>query len=150
MSNEVPETFSMPLAGRDIEFRKPLLGQILVLNRLAQRGIKAAREGDDEERGRAMTASVARTLDFIETLIVHDEDKIFVEDAMLAGTIDWADVMKVLAGGRESDDTPDDEAPRPIARAPKKKAETADAAVTKMAAARPAAKTVASRGRTER
>lgn len=140
----------MNLAGREVLFRTPLLGQILVLNRMAQRGIKAAKDGDEQERTKAMTNSVARTLDFIETLIVSDEDKAFVEDEMLAGTIEWQDVIKALAGGRERDDTPDDEAPKPIKRAPRKSPKAAPVDLSAKKSAQVVAKPVASRGRAKR
>lgn len=139
MSDDVAETFTMTLAGREINFRTPLLGQILVLNRLARRGLAAAKDGAEQERANAMTASVARTLDFIETLIVSDEDKVFVEEQMLAGTIDWQDVLKALAGGRDKNDTPDDEPPKPVKRVAKKSPKAA-----------PAATKAVTRGRTKR
>lgn len=150
MSDEVPETFTMVLAGREITFRTPLLGQILVLNRMAQRGLAASKDGPDEQRTQAMTTSVARTLDFIETLIVSEQDKVFVEDQMLAGTIDWQDVMKALAGGRDRDETPDDEAPKPIKRAPKKSPKAASVDLTGKKPAQIVAKPVATRGRAKR
>ncbi len=57
---------------------------------------------------------------------------------MLAGNIDWPEIMAVLGGGK--DDTPeDDESPKPVKRAPKKSPKAA-----------PVAKSVASRARTKR
>lgn len=132
MSDEVSDVFPLTLAGREIMFRRPKLGQVIVLERTARRLMKQA-ESDGKDQGEAMTIAVVRTLDFIETLMVHDADKQFVEDQMLAGSIDWQDLMKAMTGEGDSG-TADDEAPKPRKR-------------VKAAAA---AKTVASRGRTKR
>lgn len=134
MSNEV-ETFTMTLAGRDVAFRRPLLGQVLILDRFARKSIKEARQSDDDESGRAMLSAIARTLDLIQSLVVSDEDKIFLEEMMLEGKIDWPDVMGALSGGTRGDAVADDETPAPKKRAPRKA---------------PAAKAVATRGRAKR
>jgi hypothetical protein len=139
MSDEAEKTFTMPLAGREIEFRHPLLGQVLILDRFARKAVKAASESEGEESGRTMMSAIARTLDFIQTLVVSEDDKQFLEDQMLAGTIDWPDVMAALSGGTRKETVADDQAPPARKRAPKKSPKAA-----------PAAKTVASRGRTQR
>lgn len=134
MSDEVSDTFTMTLAGREIMFRRPKLGQVIVLERTARRLMKKA-ESDGKDQGEAMTIAVVRTLDFIETLMIHDADRQFVEDEMLAGNIDWQDLMKAMTGEGNSE-TADDEAPKPRRRTPVKP--------------KASAKTVASRGRTKR
>jgi len=125
MSDEA--TFTMTLAGREIAFRTPHLGQILMLRRMATRAQKRAEEdGDDMAVALALQEAMIRTLDFIETLMVADEDKRFVEDKMLAGEIEYLELLKALAGGKGGDDTPDDEEPKTkdVKRTPKKAAKT--------------------------
>lgn len=142
MSDEAPSTFIMTLAGREISFKRPLLGQIIVLERSARRIMEATRkQGGDE--GVAITRAMVRTLDFIETLIVSDDDRQFVEDHMMSGDIDWMDLIKSLSGGLDEDTPADDEAPKPVKRAPRKSPKAAPVA-------KATAKTVASRGRTKR
>lgn len=110
MSDEAT-TFTMSLAGRKIEFRKPHLGQILILQRIAQRSIAQARDrGDDAALAAAMQESLMKTLNFIDTLFVDEKDRQFVEDEMLAGNIDYKDVLKTLSGG-VGQDQPQDDAP---------------------------------------
>lgn len=121
MSDEAKSgTFVMPLAGRDIEFRYPALGQVLVLERMYHRERNKSKDGDEKTQGTAMTSVLVRTLDFIDTLVVVEDDRQFIEDQMLAGAIDWPDVLKVLSGGKGGQDEDDDVDPQPIKRAPKK------------------------------
>lgn len=152
MSDEAkPETFVMPLAGRDIEFRYPALGQVLVLERMYHRERNKSKDSDDKAQGVAMTSVLVRTLDFIDTLVVVESDRQYIEDQMLAGTIDWPDVLAVLSGGKGGQDE-DDADPKPVKRAPKKSPKAAPVDLTGKKAAqivsRPA--TVASRARTKR
>lgn len=113
MSDEVSDTFALTLAGRQVMFRRAKLGQILMLQRSAQRMITRA-ESDENDQGKSMTEAVIKTLDFVETLIVTEDDRQFVEDQMLAGTIDYIDVLAALGG--KGDLTPDDEEPKAVKR----------------------------------
>lgn len=137
MSDEVTETFTKTFAGREIEFRRAMLAQVIILERLYHRQMKKANE-DGDDKGKALSSVLVRTLDFIDTLVVDEGDRQFIEDQMLAGNIDWPEIMAVLGGGK--DDAPeDDESPKPVKRAPKKSPKAA-----------PVAKSVASRARTKR
>jgi hypothetical protein len=138
MSNEA-ETFTMPLAGREITFRKANLGQVIMLQRLYIRaGRQADQQADEGTRVDLMGSAMVKVLDFIDSLMVHDEDRAFVEERMLAGEIDINDLTAALGGG-PSDKPADDEAPKPRKAAPKRSPKAA-----------PAAKTVATRGRAKR
>lgn len=139
----------MTLAGREIVFRKPALGQIIMLQRIAVRQIKEARGNEDEdERALLMTSAYVKVLDFIDALMTDPDDRQFVEDQMLAGNIDYRELMKALAGGGNQDSVADDEAPRPVRRAPKKSPKAARGAVPAVASVRaPAKSAVAPRGR---
>lgn len=151
MSDEAPATFTMTLGGRDILFKRPLLGQILILQRTAKRRIAEA-ENDPEDEGKALTAAMIKTLDFIETLIVHEQDRQFVEDGMFNGTIDYRDLLKAMSGGQTVSETADDEAPKPVKRAVKKspKAAKVDLSANKPAQVVSKPEKTTSRGRTKR
>lgn len=123
MSDEDVKTFPMILAGREIMFKRPALGQILMLQRIAMRNMNRAKQtGDEQERLRATTEAVVKTLDFIDTLIINEEDRQFVEDGMLAGTIEYDEVMAALSGGQKEDPIEDDATPMPKILAKKKPA----------------------------
>lgn len=149
MSDEVPKTLTLPLAGRDVVFRRATLGQILVLERTTKRMISKA-ESDPKDHGRAMVDAVIRTLDFVERLIISEDDRQFVEEKMLEGVIDYLDVIKAL-GGRD-DPVPDDEEPKAIKRAPKKSPKGAPVDLSDKKPAQIVAKTAkaATRARTKR
>lgn len=138
MSDEA-KTFTMKLAGRDIEFRRSNLGQIIMLQRTAYRAIQRAQEETDETaRVTGASKGMVKVLDFVDSLVVKDEDREFIEAQMLAGTIEWEDLMRVLSGGKD-DVVADDEAPaKPVKRAPRKSPKAAPATG------------VANRGRTKR
>lgn len=125
----------MILAGRQIVFRRASLGQLIILRRSAERMIKLAESADGD--GSTVLAAVVKTLDFVETLIVSEDDRQFVEDQMLAGNVDYLDLFKALGGG--GDDQADDQAPKPVKRAPRKSPKAA-----------PVAKKVTPRGRPKR
>lgn len=150
MSDEAPETFTKTFAGREIEFRRAHLAQVIVLERLYHRQMKKANESGDD-KGKALSSVLVRTLDFIDTLVVDEDDRQFIEDQMLAGTIDWPEVMSVLAGGKD-EALPDDETPEPVKRAPRKSPKVApvDLSDKKPAQIVPKAAKVANRARTKR
>lgn len=138
MSNEA-ETFTMTLAGREVMFRRTHVGQVIMLQRTAMRAVTQAQKdsGDEGERVGAVSAGIMKVLDFIDRMIISEDDRQFVEDKMLEGEITWEQLARALAGGKES--TEDDEAPEPRPRASRKSPKAA-----------PVAKTVAARGRTKR
>lgn len=122
MSDEVA-TFKVNLAGRDVEFRRAGVGQIMVLQRMHSRRMK---EASEENRGDALSAMIIKTLDFIDTLIVQPEDRRFVEDEMLAGSITWQEIIRTLGGDTPQEAVADDEAPpSPLRKAPRKSPKTA-------------------------
>lgn len=128
MSDEVA-TFKVNLAGRDVEFRRAGIGQIMILQRMHSRRMK---EASEEGAGDALSAMIIKTLDFIDTLIVHPEDRQFVEDEMLAGSITWQEIIRTLGGGASQEVVADDEtppAPKKIARKSPKAAAVTQKAV---------------------
>lgn len=150
MSDEANETFTMTLAGREILFRRAGIGQILMLRRLTER-LKKLAVDESQDAGEDLTLGIIKYLDFIDMLIISPDDRQFVEDQMLAGNIEYTEVLKALGGGKGTEPA-DDEAPPSIKRAPKKspKAAPVDLTDKKPAQIVPKPKTVASRGRTKR
>lgn len=120
MADEVT-TFTMTLAGREIGFKRPVLGQVILLQRMAIRSRAAAESAEPDDRADHMTTIMIRTLDFIETLILDPADRDFVEEQMMAGNIDYPDLLKALSGG-DREQAADDEAPKPKRAASKKAA----------------------------
>lgn len=128
----------MTLAGRQILFRRANLGQVIMLQRIYVRASKQAdKEPTEDVRVDMMGSAMVKVLDFIDSLMVNEDDRIFVEEQMLAGQIGINDLMSALGGGPKPEAPADDEAPKPRA-------------VKKSPKAAPAAKTVATRGRAKR
>lgn len=136
MSDEAENTYVIVLAGRPVTFKRATLGQVMMLHRQARNKVKAAEENPDLQ-GHELTDAIILTLDFVEKMIVSPQDRQFVEDQMMEGNIDYLDLVAAL--GQRSEAPPDDQAPKPVKRAPRKSPKAA-----------PAAKAVASRGRTKR
>ena len=113
MSNEDKSTFTMPLAGRPVEFRRATSGQVIMLQKLYLRAVKRSEETDEQdERISLVGSAMVRVLDFIESLMVNEADREFVEDKMLTGEIDYPELLEALGGGKKVDQDPDDEEPK--------------------------------------
>lgn len=151
MSDEAPQTFTKTFAGREIEFRRAMLAQVIILERLYHRQMKQANASGEDDKGKALSSVLVRTLDFIDTLVVDEDDRQFIEDQMLAGNIDWPEIMEVLSGGRDGGPA-DDETPKPVKRAPKKSPKAAPVDLTGKKPAQIVSKPVkaTSRARTKR
>lgn len=123
MANEEAQTFE--LLGRDMPFRRPSQGQLLLLQRIAQRSRREI--GDDAEAmGKAYTALMARMLDIIDTLFINPQDRDDVEEAVLNRQLDVEDLMPILRGKPTEPPVADDEDPPPVKRkAPKAAAKKA-------------------------
>lgn len=141
MSDEA--TFTRVLGGREIQLRRPNLGQILMLQRIAQRNIKSVKDSgkDDHELARVTQDAMVRVLDFIDTLFLSEEDRLFVEDEMIAGKITHEEIFSLLTG--EQDKAAEDDAPPPVKKTAAKRS-------PKAAPVKKVAKTAAPRGRTKR
>lgn len=130
MSNEA-ETFFKELAGRAVQFRRPVLGQLLILERIYLRQLKAAEQKKDEgERISASTSAMMKVLDFIDSLVINDEDREFIEEKMIEGKIDHMELLDVLGTGLK-DPQEDDAPPASVKKAAKRVAKKATSARTK-------------------
>lgn len=90
-------TFKVPLAGRDIEFRTPIAGQMIILRR---RMLKLQNQLQDNADGVNVvdlsTQLIVDVLDVVESLVVNPLDVEFLERAMMLGDVDHQQVMDVL------------------------------------------------------
>jgi hypothetical protein len=137
MSDEVA-TFTVTLASREITFRRPSLGSIMMLQRLTDKKLKQARaEGSKSAEGEAVASMIARSLDVVETLFVNPDDAVFVEEQMLLGNIDYMEIVSVLRGGRGTDPAQDDDVtPLPKKRTAKAVGKKAPPATSRASGAR--------------
>lgn len=78
-----------------MKFREPLLGQMVMLRRFADRA-KAAVEVEEDENRRStlMTDLVVKTLDVVESLIEDPADVAFIQALMLEGKLDYDELTK--------------------------------------------------------
>lgn len=96
---------TVPVRGRDVEIKDLTDAQLLLLAREA----RLARNPDTESE-RKFTA-VARIMDILETAIVKGEDKEYVLDLTVAGTLEMKDLLGFISVAEQAED-----APKPRAR----------------------------------
>lgn len=130
MADQAPETFTVPLSGRDIEFKFVTIGQNMILQRLTRSVQKQVESAPMEEVPGLWNNLVQATLDVIDTRFVRDEDRDFVTAEMLAGRIDFEDLKHVLANGKRETEAPPDDADVQL-KVPRKKAAAKKAAAAK-------------------
>ncbi len=117
MAND-EDTPTLEIAGRRIAFRRPSPGQLVMLMRLTNRAQSSLRsEDDDNAVSRIWIDLSVKILDVIDSLIINDDDRIFLEDKMISGEID-IDHLRPVIGGTVA--APDDEDAPAAIRAPKK------------------------------
>lgn len=110
------DTSVLEFAGRRIAFRKPTPGQLVMLMRLVRRAQSSlTAESDDVEVSRVWVNVTVKMLDAIDSLIVEDGDREFLEAKMLAGDIGIDDLRPVL-GGDVAAEADDDDAAAPTPR----------------------------------
>lgn len=98
--------FSHTLLGRTMWFKLPIPGQFVLLRRYQAQMTMMRKNNDPEYTRLAMDTSV-KTLNVIDSQFLDPDDRDFVEEAMIAGKLDVADVLPILAGGAKA--TADDE-----------------------------------------
>lgn len=111
MDNKVEE-FEYTLLGRSMRFKRLSGGQVIMMQRMYQRGRKMLDSmGDDKEQMFAELSKLnVQTLDIIESLFLDPEDVELVQQAMLEGKVDMDDLRPILSGGKETGPPPDDDA----------------------------------------
>jgi len=90
-------TVMVELGGRQVEMRKPTEGALVVLARVS-RGlpkIENAAELSDEMRDR-LIRNLGTLGKVVEGMIVKDDDKDWLDDAMIAGDVKAEDVFGVI------------------------------------------------------
>jgi hypothetical protein len=99
----VPElTVLVPLGGRDVEMRKPTDGSLVVLARTF-RGlpkIENVAELTDEHRER-LIRNLGILGKIVEGMIVKDDDKNWLDDAMIDGDVKAEDVFDMIRAAGE-------------------------------------------------
>ncbi len=105
------------LDGVDVGFRDMTSGQITMANLVVDRARKDARKVGDVK---ATIDMMAQLFNLIESMIITDEDRAHVFDAMLTGKIDTDAAYLILRRGKPAEPD-DDEDVAPVVK-PKKTA----------------------------
>jgi hypothetical protein len=113
MTDEVG-TFTYTLLGREMRFKLPHQGQIIILQRMLDRARRHAENPDDGAGRRMMLELSVQALELIESLFLEPADAAAVEKAMLRGELDFEELMPILGGGRDK--------PQPVKKMAKKAA----------------------------
>ena len=96
------QTVKVPLGGREIEMREPSEGSLVVLSRTFRSLPKIENVGElsDEQRDR-MIRSLGILGKIVEGMIVNDDDKDWLDDAMIDGTVSAEDVFRSIKDAGE-------------------------------------------------
>lgn len=89
-------TFSVTLAEREILFRHPIAGQLIVLRRRALRLQQQAASADERQQALLSSDLILNQLELVESLIINPEDAVFLEEAMLQGKVGHEELLDVL------------------------------------------------------
>jgi hypothetical protein len=90
-------TFSVTFAGREVLFRQPTAGQIIILRRrLLRLQAQAAQSPDQATQLELASQLVVDTLSVVESLVVDPADVEYLEESMLTGKIDHTELMAVI------------------------------------------------------
>jgi len=91
-------TAKVPLGGREIEMRKPTEGALFVLARVGKRMPKIendASELSDDQRDQ-LIRSLGTLGDVVESMIVSDDDKDWLDEVMISGKVTAEEVMDAI------------------------------------------------------
>lgn len=89
-------TVKVPIGGREVEMRKPSDGALVVLARISRSlpKIENAAESDVTQEIRAKLVRNLGTLgSIVDAMIVTDDDKEWLEEAMIDGSVPLEDVF---------------------------------------------------------
>lgn len=105
------DTFIRTFCGRDIEFLLPRTGQLLILQRLSQRLQEAAGGTQDEgELGKIYQKMIKYALDAVDSLIIHEEDREFLEQKLVTNKLTYQELQEVLRGPQPAPEPTADDA----------------------------------------
>lgn len=98
----VEETVKVELGGREVEMRKPTDGSLVVLARTF-RGLPKIENVaglSDEQRDR-LVRNLGTLGKIVDGMIVQDDDKLWLEDAMIDGDVTAEQVFDVIRAAGE-------------------------------------------------
>jgi hypothetical protein len=98
-TTELPPELEIPFAGRQLWVRMPSPEQLLVWKRTL-----VQLQGADVSgwNGEQVMKALERTRKIIDSLLVHDVDKEWLDDEMLSGTIGLTDTAEIINGTVEA------------------------------------------------
>lgn len=120
------------LAGRTLNLRRPTSAQLILLHRAtrATRTVYDAMQGSKDDEARTELASkglmsAGGILDVIERLVIAGDDRDWLTEQILEGTLDLNDLLVIIRAVSADDE--EDETPAPVKKAAKKAAPRAAA-----------------------
>lgn len=117
------DSFIRNVGEREIEFRPPSDGQLLILARMLRKMEGLAENWDDDDpeapaKIRISITNASKLLDVIDSMVVKEADRDWLEQQILARELDLADLMSTLQP--ENTTVPNRAAKRVTKRAVKK------------------------------
>lgn len=117
---DIPGVFSYAINGREMWFKPPGSGPLILMQRYRAQLVSMARN-EDPNYGRLVMDVTAKTLNIINNQFLDPDDRDWVEEQILAETVEIQDVIRILAGGKgpaEDDDKEVEVKPRKATKAP--------------------------------
>lgn len=121
MTEEKTYTYPYEIGGRLIALKTPSGSQVAAALKIvdaARKEIRIQEALEEKDRdGRRIFELVSRILRFIDILIVSEEDRQFVEDAMIEGTVDLSDLTELMSAFAPQEEAPKNGPVKKAARA---------------------------------
>jgi len=112
------KTTTVPLGGRDIEMRAPSEGGMVVMARTFRGIPKIENVGEltDQQRDK-LVRNLGILGKIVEEMIVQDEDRDWLDDVMIDGSVSAEDVFDAIrVAGEKLNPAPAKAAPAPVRR----------------------------------
>lgn len=101
------QNFIRSVNGREIKFRRPNDTQMLLVGRLLRRAesVRSKAEGGeaDEAQVTGTVHELSKILDIIDSMVVDEEDRSWLEDQMVLGAVDMSALTSTLGSGEDEE-----------------------------------------------
>lgn len=112
---DIPGAYPYTIAGREMWFKPPSQGQIVLFERFRMQLVGIQRMNDEDEAIRATIGLIAKALNVIDSLFLDSGDRDYVEMLISQDKLEITEITPLLAGGRTiAADDDDDAEPQPV------------------------------------
>lgn len=105
------ETFTVKLAGRDVELKPPTYAQYLAVTRIMERLRRAINGEGEDSLNQSHVIQASKILDVIDSMVVSDKDRDFLEEAILSGKVDFDAMLAAFEAASVEPEKPEKKTP---------------------------------------